>query len=140
MDDRAPGAGLEADLTMAHQELDEVRPRRRQNAWYKRRDVLFIAVAVAVWLAWQGYGRITASGRMTDALAQALAQNPQTLDLLVTAKFPPERFHSNVYNELGSQRGTEGPTTRLAFVTPSNVRWLARQYWVEQVDLAPPRR
>jgi hypothetical protein len=138
MDDRALGPRLEADLIMTLQEMDEVRPQRRRHAWYRRRDVLFIAAAIAVWLAWQAYGHLTAPGRMSDAVIAALAADPATIDLLVTAKFPPERFHSNVYNELGSQRGTEGASTRLAFVTPANARWLARQYWIEKIDLMPP--
>ena len=137
MDDRALGPRLETGLIMASQELDEVRPLRRQHVWYKRRDILFIATALLVWAAWEAYGYSTAPGRMTDAVVAALAQDPKSVDLLVTAKFPPERFHSNLYNELGSQRGTEGATTRLAFVTPSNARWLARQYWVEKIDLMP---
>lgn len=139
MDDRALGPRLEADLIMTHQELDEVRPQRRQRAWYKRRDILFIAAVLVVWIAWQAYGRITGPGRITDALAAELDGAPETLTVLVTARFPPERFHSNVYNELGVQRGTEDATTRLARITPSDVRWLSRQYWIEKIDLAPER-
>lgn len=124
---------------MALQELDEVRPTRRQRAWYKRRDILFIFAVLAIWIAWQAFGYLSGSGRLTVALADALETNPETIDLLVTAKFAPERFHSNVYNELGVQRGTEGPTTILARVPPRNVYWLSRQYWIERIDLAPPR-
>lgn len=118
--------------------MDEVRPVRQRRAWYKRRDILFILVVAAVWLAWEGYGRVTGPGRLTATLESALNKNPETLNVLVTAKFPPERFHSNVYNEVGVQRGTEGATTQLARVRPSGVRWLSRQYWIEKIDLAPP--
>ena len=122
---------------MTLQELDEVRPQRRQRAWYKRRDILFIGIVLSMWLAWQLHGRIAAPGRMSEALKAELATNPETIDLTVSAKFRPERFHSNVYNELGVQRGTKGNTTLLVRVPPSNVRWLARQYWIERIDLAP---
>ena len=81
----------------------------------------------------------TGPGRITEALAAELANNPESVNLLVTAKFPPERFHSNVYNDIGVQRGTEGTTTIVARVTPSNVRWISKQYWVTQVDLAPKK-
>jgi len=118
--------------------MDEVRPVRRRRAWYKRRDILFIAVVVAIWLAWEGYGRVTGPTRITDALAAELDSRPDSVNLLVTAKFPPERFHSNVYNEVGVQRGTNGATTQLVRVQPSGVRWLSRQYWIKQIDLAPP--
>ena len=121
---------------MASQELDEVRPVANRRAWYKRRDILFIALVLAIWIAWHGYGHVTGPSRVTAALDAALARDPKSVNLLVTAKFPPERFHSNVYNELGVQRGTEGPTTLLVRVTPANARWLSRQYWIAQIDLA----
>ncbi|MEP4379235.1 MAG: hypothetical protein ABJ215_04715 [Alphaproteobacteria bacterium] len=123
---------------MTSQEMDEVRPVRRRRAWYKRRDILFIAFVAAIWIGWEGYGRVTGPTRITDALETALDARPETVNLLVTAKFPPERFHSNVYNEVGVQRGTDGPTTQLARVQPSGVRWLSRQYWIKSIDLAPP--
>lgn len=125
---------------MASQELDEVRPQRKRRAWYQRRDVLFVAFVAAIWLIAQAYGQITGPSRMTGALSAALDENPDQLNLLVTANFPPERFHSNVYNEVGVQRGTEGKTTLLVRVSPSDVRWLARQYWIDQIDLAPEQR
>ena len=123
---------------MTSQELDEVRPVRRRRAWYKRRDVLFVIVVALIWIGWEGYGRVTGPDRITNELAVALDGEADSFDLLVTAKFPPERFHSNVYNEVGVQRGTEGATTKLVRVRPSGVRWLSRQYWIEEIDLAPP--
>lgn len=122
---------------MSSQELDEVRPVRRRRAWYKRRDILFIMVVAAIWLSWEGYGRLTGPARISDELAAVLDTNPKNVNLLVTAKFPPERFHSNVYNELGVQRGTEGATTILVRVRPADVRWLSQQYWIETINLAP---
>ncbi len=88
----------------------------------------------------QAYGLITGPARITDALSAALDQNPKSLNLLVTAKFPPERFHSNVYNTRGVQRGTNGSTTVLVRVKPSDVRWISKQYWIVRVDLAPPQK
>ncbi len=122
---------------MASQELDEVRPLRKRRAWYQRRDVLFVAFVAVIWLGAQGYGLVTGPTRLTDGVKAALDENPKSLDLLVTANFPPERFHSNVYNTIGVQRGTEGSTTLLVRVKPSNVRWISEQYWIKQVDLAP---
>ena len=124
---------------MALQEVDEVRPVRRRRMWYQRRDILFVAFVALVWLASLAYGWATGPGRISEALAAELANNPDSVNLLVTAKFPPERFHSNVYNDIGVQRGTEGTTTIVARVTPSNVRWISKQYWVTQVDLAPKK-
>lgn len=125
---------------MTSQELDEVRPVRRRRAWYQRRDILFIAFVIIIMLGAQAYGIITGPTRISDALSAALDQNPRKINLLVTANFPPERFHSNVYNTIGVQRGTNGSTTVLVRVKPSDVRWISKQYWIKQVDLAPPQK
>ena len=125
---------------MTSQELDEVRPVRRQRAWYQRRDILFVAFVGIIWIGIQSYGLITGPTRITDALATALDQNPRKLNLLVTANFPPERFHTNIYNTIGVQRGTKGSTTLLVRVKPADVRWISQQYWIEQIDLAPPSK
>ena len=58
---------------------------------------------------------------------------------MVTSNFKPERFHSNVYNTIGVQRGTNGEQTLLTRVSPANVHWLSRQYWVDNLDLAPEK-
>lgn len=123
---------------MTSQEMDEVRPVRRRRAWYKRRDILFILTVAVIWIGWESYGRVTGPTRITDALAAEMDAGTESLSLSVTAKFPPERFHSNVYNDVGVQRGTDGATTLLVRVKPSGVRWLSRQYWIEEIDLAPP--
>lgn len=125
---------------MTSQELDEVRPVRRRRAWYQRRDILFIAFVIIIMLGAQAYGIITGPTRISDALSAALDQNPRKINLLVTANFPPERFHSNVYNTIGVQRGTNGSTTVVVRVKPSDVRWISKQYWIKQVDLAPPQK
>jgi hypothetical protein len=122
---------------MTSQEMDEVRPVRRRRAWYKRRDILFILTVAVIWIGWESYGRVTGPSRITDALAAEIDAGTAPLSLHVTAKFPPERFHSNVYNDVGVQRGTNGATTLLVRVQPSGVRWLSRQYWIEEIDLAP---
>ncbi|MCZ6509670.1 MAG: hypothetical protein O7G13_08040 [Alphaproteobacteria bacterium] len=125
---------------MTSQELDEVRPVRRRRAWYQRRDILFVAFVSVILLGAQAYGLITGPTRISGALSAALDQNPKKLNLLVTANFPPERFHSNVYNTIGVQRGTNGSTTVLVRVKPSDVRWISKQYWIKWVDLAPPQK
>lgn len=125
---------------MASQELDEVRPVRRRRAWYQRRDILFVVFIGVIWLGVQAYGMVTGPTRITDTLAAALDQNPRNLSLLVTANFPPERFHTNVYNTIGVQRGTKGSTTLIVRVKPSDVRWISQQYWITKVDLAPQKK
>lgn len=125
---------------MASQELDEVRPVRRRRVWYLRRDILFAGFVAAIWIASQAVAMVSGPGRLSDAVKAALDENPKSLSLLVTAKFPPERFHSNIYNTIGVQRGTEGSTTLVVRVKPSDVRWISQQYWIVQVDLAPDKK
>ncbi len=129
--DRPPlGPGVEAGLT--GQASTDFRRRR----WYHRRDVRFLIVVAAVLTAYFAYGYVTGPGRITDRLEAALDRDPTTVNIRVTAKFPPEAFHMGVYQDLGAMRGSEGSTTTLFRVTPGDVRKLSRKYWVERVDLA----
>lgn len=125
---------------MKNQELDEVLPQPYRRSWYKRRDILFVFFVSLLWLASHVYGQVTGPTRISEALSQALDKNPKNVDLLITSNFPPERFHSNVYNTIGVQRGTKGKTTLLVRVSPSNVRWISRKYWVDQIDLAVTKK
>jgi len=108
------------------------RPRR----WYHRRDIRFIIVVAALLAAYSGYGYVTGPGRITDRLHVALDRDPATVNIHITAKFPPEAFHIGVYQNYGAMRGSKGNTTTLFQVTPTDVRMLSRKYWVERVDLA----
>ncbi len=107
----------------------------RRRRWYHRRDIRFVTVVAAILAAYSGYGYATGPGRITDRLRVALDRDPATVDIRVTAKFPPEIFHIGVYQNHGAMRGTEGSTTTLFRVTPGDVRALSRKYWVERVDL-----
>tara|TARA_B100000530_G_scaffold336978_1_gene293822 strand:+ start:3724 stop:4104 length:381 start_codon:yes stop_codon:yes gene_type:complete len=125
---------------MTTQELDEIRPLKKRRAWYRRRDVLFIGFVILIWVVSTGYEQLSGPSRITEKLSMELQKNPKYLDLLVTANFPPERFHTNVYNTLGIQRGTEGSTTLLVKVSPSDVRWISQQYWIKRIDLAETKK
>ena len=34
-------------------------------------------------------------------------------------------------------RGVEGSTAKLYTITPANVRYVSRHYWIDRIDLAP---
>jgi len=108
----------------------------RRRRWYHRRDIRFIVVVAAILIAFSGYGYVTGPGRISDRLHAVLDQGPETVDIRVTAKFPPESFHMGVFQDLGSMRGSEGSTTKLFRVAPGDVRTLSRKYWIERIDLA----
>lgn len=40
------------------------------------------------------------------------------------------------YQRVGAMRGVEGSTATLSGVTPANVDFLARHYWIERIHLA----
>ena len=108
----------------------------RRRRWYHRRDVRFLIAVAAILMVYFGYGYVTGPGRITDRLQAALDRDPPTVNIRVTAKFPPEIFHIGVYQNHGAMRGSDGNTTTLFRVRPGDVRALSRKYWVERVDLA----
>ena len=105
--------------------------------WVEHPTVRFLALVLALLAAYHGYLLFTSSFRMTDTLRARLGEHPQTVDVLVTAKFPPEEFHIRLFQQVGNMRGVEGSTAKLHGVTPANVRYLARHYWISTIDLAP---
>ena len=107
------------------------------RALQKHPTIRFLLVALAIGFLYVGYGYATASGRITPRLRDRLARNPATVNILVTTPFAPEEFHIRIYQQLGNMRGVEGRTARLYSVTPSNVRFLSRHYWIQRLDLAP---
>lgn len=99
--------------------------------------VRFLALALAVLVAYHGALYLTGPSRMTDRLRARLAEAPPTVDVHVTVKFPPEEFHIRLLQQVGNMRGVEGATAKLYAVTPANVRYLSRHYWIREIDLAP---
>jgi len=119
-------------MAETEQELPEARKRR----WYFRRDARFLIFVGLCMSVYYGYGFVTGPARISDRLQAALEQNPdQPVNIVVTSKFPPEAFHLNIYQDLGSTRGSEGNYAVLHKVWPASVRKLSRYYWVEKVDL-----
>lgn len=105
--------------------------------WSTHPTVRFLALAVAALAAYHGYLYVTGPSRMTDHLHARLAEAPATVNVLVTTKFPPEEFHIRLLQQVGNMRGVEGSTAKLYAVTPANVRYLSRHYWIRRIDLAP---
>jgi hypothetical protein len=98
--------------------------------------VRFLAMALAVLAAYHGYLYLAGPSRMTDRLRVRLAEGPATINVLVTAKFPPEEFHIRLLQQVGNMRGVEGSTAKLYAVTPANVRYVSRHYWIRAIDVA----
>ena len=110
---------------------------RKLTRWGQHPTVRFLALAFALLAAYNGYLYLTGPSRMTDRLRARLAQAPATVNTLVTAKFPPEEFHIRLLQQVGNMRGVEGSTAKLYTITPANVRYVSRHYWITRIDLAP---
>jgi hypothetical protein len=105
--------------------------------WGEHPTVRFLALVLVLLAGYNGYLFVSASSRMTDGLRARLGEKPATVNVLVTVKFPPEEFHVRLFQQVGNMRGVEGSTATLHGVTPANVRYLARHYWVRTIHLAP---
>ena len=110
----------------------------RKRHWHRRRDVRFLLVVVVCLAIFIGYGYITGPSRISDRLHTALDTGPERVNIVVTAKFPPEEFHMGIYQDVGAMRGSDGKSSTLFRVKPRDVQALARHYWIERIDLAPP--
>ena len=124
---------------MADDESTETTFRKRH--WHARRDVRFLLVVTACVAIFVGYGYITGPSRITDRLHKALNAGPERVNIVVTAKFPPEEFHMGIFQDVGAMRGSTGNSSILFRVKSRDVHALARHYWIERIDLAaPPKR
>lgn len=115
-------------------------PGRAPRRWSEHPTVRFLALAAALLAAYHGVLYLTGPSRMTDGLRARLAERPAAVNILVTARFPPEEFHIRLLQQVGNMRGVEGRTAKLYTVTPADVRYVSRHYWIERIDLAPDER
>ncbi|MAI10428.1 MAG: hypothetical protein CBD27_06295 [Rhodospirillaceae bacterium TMED167] len=109
----------------------------KRRRWYHRRDFRFVAFVIACIVAFQSYGFATGPGKVTDKLKTAMISDNK-MDVLVWAKFPAEAFHMEIYQELGALSGEQDGAVRVGGVMPQGVEFLARKYWIDKIDLAPP--
>ena len=83
------------------------------------------------------YGLVTGPGKVTEKLRAEMAKGKK-VDVHVWAKFPAEAFHMEIYQELGALSGEQEGAVRVGGVMPDGISFLARKYWIEKIDLAPP--
>ncbi|HEV8309841.1 MAG TPA: hypothetical protein VGW35_19430 [Methylomirabilota bacterium] len=90
-----------------------------------------LVAAVACYCAWQGYLTLRAPGKIAPSLRRA---GDRAVDVTVTLPFPPERFHVLVFQRFGRVAGTNEHQVELRGVRPSDLRGVARPYWVTRVE------
>jgi hypothetical protein len=88
--------------------------------------LVLVIAAWQGWLWWQARAKISADLR-------SYAAGRATVDLVITLRFPPERFHVLMFQRFGRVVGTEGRTVELRGVPAARLREIARFYWVERI-------
>jgi hypothetical protein len=92
----------------------------------------FVLAVIALSLAWQVW--------LTLAAPRKIAPFPgdrERVNVLATLPFPAERFHVLVFQGYGRVSGTAGNTVEIRNVRRSDLRAIARHYWVRRVEPLP---
>ena len=88
-----------------------------------------ILAFLAVYLGWQGWLTLAASGKV----APELREGRPRVNVLVTLAFPPERFHVLEMQRFGRVSGTEDNSVEVRGVKQDDLNAVARPYWVRRV-------
>ena len=89
--------------------------------------------ALLCYLAWQGWLGVAAPGK----IAAGLNMDADKVDILVTLPFPPERFHVIVFQKYGRVSGTQDNSIEVRGVKKTDLKTVARPYWVTRVEPLP---
>lgn len=92
---------------------------------------IVLATLVLV-LAWQVWLRVQAGPKIPPDLDQFVSPRG-TVDLVVTLRFPPERFHILMFQRFGRVSGTRDHSLEVRSVPARRVAEIARFYWVKQI-------
>lgn len=99
----------------------------------RHRTVRFLLAVSLLLGGYAVYGRVTAPSRIAPALQTELARGGY-VDIAVRLPFKPEQFHINLFQQLGTVRGVQGNVVPIGRVRASDVKRLARYYWIEHID------
>jgi hypothetical protein len=69
-----------------------------------------------------------------NKIAPELLASAEKQNVLVTLRFPPERFHVIAFQPYGRVSGTLDNSIELRGVAPENLRSIAKPYWVQKVE------
>jgi hypothetical protein len=74
-------------------------------------------------------------------IARDLLAATSARSIAVRLRFPPEKFHMLLLQELGRIESVDGREVRLLDVPPQRIRAFARHFWVASIgDYAPSGR
>jgi hypothetical protein len=97
-----------------------------------RKTHVLLAVAAA-WLGWQVWLSVAAPGKVAP-----FPTDRERVNILVTLRFPPERFHVQQFQTFGRVSGTQDNSIEVRGVKRADLTSLARLYWVTRVEPLPP--
>lgn len=100
--------------------------------WLRSRPARVVIAIAVLTLLWQGWLLYYAGSKLPPDLAAHASPNG-TVDLRVTLRFPPERFHILTFQRFGRVSGTEGRALELRGVPVGRVREIAKFYWVSEI-------
>ena len=89
-------------------------------------------VLAALVVAWQVWLRVQAGPKIPPDLDRYVSPR-RTVDLVVTLRFPPERFHILMFQRFGRVSGTRDDSLEVRSVPVERVAGIARLYWVKQI-------
>ncbi len=95
------------------------------------RVLILAALLVAGWHVWLA---AQAGPKIPRDLA-TFASGRGTVDLRVTLRFPPERFHILMFQTFGRISGTEGDSIDVRGVPIRRVQDIGKLYWVKEITL-----
>jgi hypothetical protein len=92
-----------------------------------RKTHVLLALAAA-WLGWQLWLTVAAGGKIGDL------PTTDRVNIVVTLSFPPERFHVQLLQSFGRVSGAEDNAVEVRGVKRSELRAVARPYWVRRIE------
>ena len=100
----------------------------------RSRKMHVLLATVALYFAWQVWLTLAAPVK----IATGFPTGSQSVNILITLPFPPERFHVQVFQSFGRVSGTQDNAIEVRGVKRSDLAAVARHYWVRRVEPLPP--
>lgn len=91
------------------------------------RIILLVVLGLILWQGWLSIDAALKVGHQFPAEARRV-------DVLVTLRFPPERFHIQQFQEFGRVSGASGTTVQVRGVNADQLTQLARPFWIAKVE------
>ncbi|MCL4465787.1 MAG: hypothetical protein M1401_15705 [Chloroflexi bacterium] len=99
-----------------------------------RRTLYTTVLLLAFLLGWQVWTAVAAEGKLPPNVRQALADHGQA-NVAVRLGFEPEKFHMTYFQEKARVVGVKGEWIYLENADAAALDDIARQYWVEDIQL-----